>query len=296
VNLDRNTLIGGGVAAVLLLGGLGYWVWGTGSSTDDAQVAADCKPIETFEVTDADYALGKADAPLTLIEYASMTCPHCAQFSREVFPQLREHYIDKGYVRYVFREFPLDRVALTASVTGRCLAKDAYVPFVELMFGEIETWARSDDPRAAIKEMARRAGMSGDEFEKCLAKEDDAKRVLEVQKKAMKDYCVGGTPTFLLNGKILATAEIEWTALDQKLRDAAKEKGVTIPTAAATPADGATTPAEGAATAPADGAAAPAAGGEGSTPQDGSATPAGTSPPAAATPAPAAPATAPPAQ
>jgi protein-disulfide isomerase len=282
VNLDRNTMIAGGVAAAVLLGGAGYWAFGTGTGASNGeeitQVTADCKPIETYEVTDADYTLGKADAPLTFIEYASMTCPHCAQFSTVVLPKLKEQYVDKGYARYVFREYPIDRVALTASVVGRCLPKDAYIPYVELMYSELMTWVRSDDPRNALKEMARRAGMSGDEFEKCLATDADAKRVLAVQQKAMKDYCVGGTPTFLLNGKVIGSGEILWETLDSKLREAAKEKGVTIPAAATDAA----APAEGAPTAPAEGTAAPATGGAASTPTDGAAKPAepATAPPA----------------
>jgi protein-disulfide isomerase len=281
VNLDRNTMIAGGVAAAVLLGGAGYWAFGTGTGAKEdevTQVTADCKAIETFEVADTDYTLGKADAPLTFIEYASMTCPHCAQFSTDVLPKLKEQYVDKGYVRYVFREFPLDRVALTASVVGRCLQKDAYIPYVELMYSELMTWVRSEDPRNALKEMARRAGMSGDEFEKCLSTDTDAKRVLAVQKKAMKDYCVGGTPTFLLNGKVIGSGEILWSTLDEKLREAAKEKGVTIPAAATDAA----AQAEGAPTAPAEGTAAPATDGAASTPSDGAAKPAepATAPPA----------------
>lgn len=281
MNLDRNTMIAGGVAAAVLLGGAGYWAFGTGTGAKEdevTQVTADCKPIETYEVTDADYTLGKADAPVTFIEYASMTCPHCAQFSTVVLPKLKEQYIDKGYVRYVFREYPIDRVALTASVVGRCLPKDAYIPYVELMYSELMTWVRSEDPRNALKEMARRAGMSGDEFEKCLSTDADAKRVLAVQQKAMKDYCVGGTPTFLLNGKVIASGEILWETLDSKLREAAKEKGVTIPAAATDAA----APAEGAPTAPAEGTAAPATDGAASTPSDGAAKPAEpvTAPPA----------------
>ncbi len=276
MNFDRNTLIAGGVAALILLGGLGYWIF-SGSSDGPTQVAGNCKPIETFEVTNADFTLGKADAPITFIEYASMTCPHCAQFSTAILPQMKQHYIDKGYVRYVFREFPLDQVALTVSVVGRCLQKDAYIPYVEMMYTELQTWARGEDLRGNIKEMARRAGMSGEEFEKCLSNDTDAKRVLAVQEKAMKDYCVGGTPTFLVNGKIIASGEILWSTLDEKLREAAKAKGVTIPAAAATAA-----PAEGAATAPAEGTAVPADGAA-STPTDGAAP---TAEPATAPPAP----------
>ena len=93
----------------------------------------------------------------------SRSPPHCAHFTQEVLPQIRANYIEKGYVRYVYREFPLDRVALAASVAGRCLAREAYLPYIEMMYSELQTWATQQDQRGAIKEMARRAGMSGDD-------------------------------------------------------------------------------------------------------------------------------------
>jgi protein-disulfide isomerase len=238
VKVDTPYLIAGAAALFIVLGGLGFWVWG-GNSGDAPTSTGDCVAKESFEITDADHTLGKADAPITIVEYASMTCPHCARFARDVFPSLKDEYIDKGYVRYVFREYPLDRVALTVSVVGRCLAKDAYIPFVEMMYGDLETWAREEDLRGAIKERARRAGMSGDEFEKCLSSEDDAKKVLAVQATAIKDYCVSGTPTFFVDGKFLTSGEIPWKELDEKLRAALKTKGVEVPAPASEASDAA---------------------------------------------------------
>lgn len=301
MKVDTPYLIAGAVGLLAIIGGLAFWIWG--GSADPAgptQTAGngECVAKETFEVAATDHVVGKADAPLTIIEYASMTCIHCARFSRDVYPTLKSEYIDKGYVRYVFREFPLDEVALTASVVGRCLARDQYLPYVELMYHELEKWAQpaDNDLRGSIKEMARRAGMSGDDFEKCLSTEDDAKKVVEIRTKGNADYCISGTPYFLLDGKKLASGEIPWSELDEKLRAALKAKGVDVPAAApaegaappAAPADGATPPAEGvtptaptegAAPAPANGAAAPAA-----TPP--ATTPPATTPPAT-TPAPA---------
>jgi len=263
VKIETPFLVIGGVAIAALLGGLAFWIWG-GSSGETDVASGDCKPKETFEITAADYAEGKADAPITIIEYASMTCPHCARFTTDVLPQIKANYVEKGYVRYVYREFPLDRVALLASVAGRCLARDAYMPYIEMMYGEIQAWATNEDPRAAIKEMARRAGMSGDEFEKCVSTEDDAKKIVAAQSTAVKDYCIGGTPTFLMNGKLLGAREIPYEEFDEKFRAELKAKGVALPAAAATPAavDGGTatdstaTPADGAT--PATGEATPA--------------------------------------
>lgn len=293
MKVDTPYLIAGAVGLLAILGGLAFWIWGGGSAgTEPTQTAAngECVAKETFEVAATDYVLGKADAPLTIIEYASMTCIHCARFSRDVYPTLKAEYIDKGYVRYVFREFPLDEVALTASVVGRCLARDQYLSYVELMYHDLETWAQpaDNDLRGSIKEMARRAGMSGDDFEKCLSTEEDAKKVVAIRTKANADYCISGTPYFLLDGKKLASGEIPWSELDEKLRAALKAKGVDVPAKApaegaappATPADGAAPPAEGTTpAAPADGAApAPAS--------DAATTPPATTPPAT-TPAPA---------
>lgn len=267
--VDQRYVIAGAAAIlIVIVGGIGYWA-SSGSKTQSSYVSAstDCKPKETFNITAEDYTLGKADAPVQMVEYASMTCPHCARFSREVFPLLKQHFIDKGYVHYVFREFPLDRVALTVSVAGRCLPRESYIPFIELMYGELETWAQQEDLRGAIKEMARRAGMSGEDFEKCLGTDTDAKKIVENQEAAVKDYCIGGTPTFFIQGKKVGNGEIPWPELDEKLREELKKKGVTVPAAAAT--EGAAAPTE---------AALPAA--EGTAPAEGAATPAeGTPPP-----------------
>lgn len=282
-------MIAGAAALVAVLGGVGYWFWGGGSSTGTTTTASGaCVPKEKFDITKADYVLGKEDAPITIVEYASQTCIHCARFSREVFPQLKSEYIDKGHVRYVFREFPLDPVALTASVVGRCLPRETYLSYVDMMYAELEVWVQQDDRRAAIKEMARRAGMSGEEFEKCLSTNDDAKKLVDQRTKATEDYCIGGTPTFFMNGKEVASGEIPWSSLDEKLRAELKAKGVNVPAAApatpatpgGTPVEGAPAPADGAtapATPPAEGAAAPPAAGE---------TPAAAPPAAPATPAP----------
>lgn len=268
--VDQRYVIAGAAAIlIVIVGGVAYAVTsGSGSTKSAGYTPADenCKAKETFDITAEDYTLGKADAPILMVEYASMTCPHCARFSREVFPLLKSNYIDKGYVHYVFREFPLDRVALTVSVAGRCLPRESYIPFIELMYNELETWATSDKLRDSIKEMARRAGMSGEDFEKCLAAGDaDAKKIVARQEQAVKDYCVGGTPTFFIQGKKVGNGEIPWNELDEKLREELKKKGVTPPpaTEAAAPAEGA--PAEGAtppaeATPPADATPAPAEG------------------------------------
>ena len=278
ITVELPYLAGGAVGTLIVLGGLGYWFWGR--STDDSDIAAGtCTPKETYEVTADDFTKGDPKAPITIIEYASMTCPHCARFNNNVLPHLEADWVDKGYVRYVFREFPLDSVALTVSVVGRCLGHDAYLPFVSMMYQTQQTWLSPEsqqDLRAAIKEMARRAGMSGDAFEKCMAGgQTDAQKIAAIQKAAVKDYCVGGTPTFLMNGKPLASGEIPYAEIDQKIRAELKRLGKPVPPLPTTPGETAPSPPTATGTAPAP---APTPAGSGATP-------------APATPAPAAPAT-----
>lgn len=308
VTVEVPYLAGGLAGTLVVLGGLGYWMWGTGPTTiASSDTGGTCTAKETFNVTDADFTRGSSTAPITVVEYASMTCPHCARFNNNVLPHLEADYVDKGHVRYVFREFPLDSVAMTISVIGRCLPKDQYLPFVDLMYRTQDQWAMvssAEELRGSIKEMARRAGMSGDRFEECLAKsEPDAKKIDAIRAEGIKDYCVGGTPTIFMNGKVIASGEISYPDLDQKVRTELTRLGKTpppkspaasgsatatpAPTEGAPPPDG-TTPTEGAAP-PADGAAAPAGDGAGSPIEEG---PAATS--AAPPPPPPAPAAAPP--
>jgi protein-disulfide isomerase len=279
ITVDLPYFAGGLAGTLVVLGAIGYWVWGTENSTLIA--GGSCTPKETFTVAADDFVKGDPKAPITIIEYASMTCPHCARFNNTVLPQLEADYIDKGHVRYVFREFPLDSVAMSISVIGRCLGRDAYLPFVGMMFQTQQQWgmaSSADQLRSQIKDMARRAGMSGDAFEQCLvSSEPDAKKINAIQKVAVEDYCIAGVPTFLMNGKTMASGEIPYSELDQKIRAELTRLGKPLPPPSVpiTPA-----PTEGAAPPPPDGEA-PA---EGAAPAPTESAPA-TAPPASTTPA-----------
>jgi len=285
ITVELPYLAGGAIGALIVLGALGYWLWILPHQDESEIAGGPCTPKETFEVTADDYAKGDPKAPITIIEYASMTCPHCARFNTNVLPLIESNFVDKGYVRYVFREFPLDSVAMTVSVVGRCLGRDAYLPFVALMYEQQQTWASPDNPdlRGAIKEMARRAGMSGDAFEQCLSGgQKDAEKITAIQKTAVKDYCVAGTPTFLMNGKALASGEVPFAEVDAKIRAELKRLGKAEPPPAVLPGQPAT-PAPGSEAVP---ATPPAASTAPTTPGDATAPPAT---PAPATPPPAAP-------
>jgi protein-disulfide isomerase len=163
------------------------------------------KPSATFdkvEVASDETILGKIDAPVTIVEYASMTCPHCAQFHNSVLPAIKSEFIEKGHVRLVFRDFPLDNLALTASVVARCAGRERYFPFVDALFASQNKWARDRNPMAALSRIARLGGMSQADFDSCLKKKEVAEKVLEQRLEADKTYGVRSTPTIIVNGDL----------------------------------------------------------------------------------------------
>jgi protein-disulfide isomerase len=151
-----------------------------------------------------DIAMGKADAPVTIIEYASMTCPHCAAFSKTTFPQLKTKYIDTGKVRFIFREFPLDELAVAASMLARCIDKsngEKAVAVIEVLFNSQDKWAVRD-PIPPLQQIAKQAGMSQKDFETCLADQKLYNDILAMRERGSKDYKVESTPTLFVNGKV----------------------------------------------------------------------------------------------
>ncbi len=150
-------------------------------------------------------AVGKADAPVTIVEYSSLSCPHCAAFHKEIFPELKSQYIDTGKVRYVMREFPLNQAALAGAVIARCLPPERYFAFTGLMFSKQSDWAFKEDALTPLKALAKQAGMSGEEFDKCIDNEALQKKVLAVRDEGQKKG-VNATPSFFVNGRLLKEA------------------------------------------------------------------------------------------
>jgi protein-disulfide isomerase len=151
-------------------------------------------------VSEDDFQMGRADAPITIIEYASLTCPHCAQFDTEVLPKLKSEYIDTGKVRFVYRDFPLDRLALTASVVARCAGRDRYFGYLNAFFASQQTWARAQNPVEALGRIARLGGMSDAAFDACLKDQKTLDAVLAQRLEAEKTYKLQATPTLFIQG------------------------------------------------------------------------------------------------
>jgi protein-disulfide isomerase len=155
---------------------------------------------ETPAVTPQDYVLGKADAPVTIIEYASLTCPHCAAFERETLPKIKENWIDTGKAKLVFRDFPLDGWALRAAMVARCAPPERYFGFIDALFQSQDVWARAANPQAALGRLAKLGGISDDKFQSCMKDEKLADTVAASRLAAEKQYGVESTPTFFVNG------------------------------------------------------------------------------------------------
>ncbi len=151
-------------------------------------------------VTATDRVLGKANAPITIFEYASLTCPHCAAFEREKLPEIRKDWIDTGKARLVYRDFPLDGNAVLAASIARCAAPDRYFAFLGSLFESQERWVLARDPVDALKKIVRLGGMDGATVDKCRndSKLQDEIFASEVQGK--NDYGVESTPTFFIVG------------------------------------------------------------------------------------------------
>ena len=149
-------------------------------------------------------AIGPADAKVTVVEYASMTCPHCARFHNDIYPQVKEKYVDTGKVRFIFREFPLDNLAAAASMLARCSGEGKTLPMISVLFSKIEDWAFvRDKPVPALFELAKQAGFTKESFETCLKDQSLLDKILAQRKKASEEFGVTSTPTFFINGEKL---------------------------------------------------------------------------------------------
>jgi protein-disulfide isomerase len=184
--ISRRTALKAGAASGIALAS-GLPAWAQQAPVLDAQ----------------DMVLGAEDAPVTVIEYASFTCPHCEHFHRTVFPEIRANFIDTGKVRFVLREVYFDRYGLWAGMVARCAGSDRYFGVVDMLFEKREEWLAGGDQATIVENLrgiGRQAGMTNADLDACLNDQDFAKALVEAyQKNATADE-VEGTPTFIVNG------------------------------------------------------------------------------------------------
>ena len=166
-----------------------------------------------------DMALGPKDAPVTITEYASMTCPHCAAFNANVFPKIKAAYIDTGKIRYVFREFPLDIKAAAGSMLSRCIAKDdaaKYFAVTDLLFKQQSDWVLKNTTETLTR-IGKQAGLSQSQVESCLKDQALLDKIVGDQKFASEVLKVDSTPTFFLNGEKIK-GETSFEEFDKRIK------------------------------------------------------------------------------
>ncbi len=176
----------------------------TTASTTPASVPAAVGEVDAARLLEAgslsDMALGNADAPVTIVEYASMTCPHCAHFHEATLPELKTKYIDTGKARLILREFPFDPRAEAGFMLARC-SGDKYFPMVDVLFKQQRTWATAENARDALLQISRLAGFTQESFEACLTDQKLLDDIRAVRTRGMDEFKVDSTPTFFINGK-----------------------------------------------------------------------------------------------
>ena len=222
----RNMLvILGVVAAVAVVGyalyeNFGQPVAATASAPAPSNTPAASRPPATsipafagdrlsFVIKLDDMVLGSADAKVTMVEYASLTCSHCASFHINTLPALKSEYIDKGLVKLVYRDFPLDGLALRASMMAQCAGPDRYFGYLELLFGRQVQWASAKDPLEGLATIGRIGGMTDDAFKTCLTDKSVEQKVLSSALEGDGTYAVRATPTIFIDGLRYSGMSIE---------------------------------------------------------------------------------------
>lgn len=205
IHTSRRQMLAG--AAIL---GMGY--------AAPSALAQDAKKIDLTDLNTApkegDMSLGPDTAKVTLIEYGSASCPHCAEFYKDAYSKLKTDYIDTNKMKFIFREFPHNDQGLAAFMLARCSPKEKYFPLLDIFFTTQDKWV--PDALNGLKAIAQQTGMSADDFDKCLKNKDVAKAILDVRQKAADSYGVEGVPTLFLNG-VLYEGERTYDAMKKAI-------------------------------------------------------------------------------
>ena len=207
------------VAAVVI--GAAIVLTGGEPARERQQASVEPKPtvvaqagIDNPKLQPSDRILGREDAPVTIIEYSSLTCPHCASFHREGFKHLKEAYINTGKVRLVYRDFPLDRIALHAAALAECLPVERYFGFLEVLFAAQADFRHdAADPVGALTRLGRLAGLSETKAVECMSSEERENAIIAERLAGDAEFDIESTPTFIINGRkypgVLTVGELD---------------------------------------------------------------------------------------
>ncbi len=186
----------------------------TGSESAKATIAG-------LKEAKSEMALGRSDAPVTMVEFSSLGCPHCAAFHRDTLPRIKKDYIDTGKVRLIFQDFPLGTPALAASMVARCAGPDKFFVFIEILFRSQEQWSRDNNPLQALTNVARFGGMSGADVQACLNNQLLLDHIRRGALVGQEDFKINSTPSFVIGNETIYGAqpyEVFQKAFDKALK------------------------------------------------------------------------------
>jgi protein-disulfide isomerase len=198
----RNVLIAGAVVVVAGIGGFLAWQhFQAPPAVEAGQAPADLKPINSplAQAQPDDVVEGDANAPITMIEYSSLSCPHCARFQKDVLPQIKKDYIDTGKVKLIQRDFPLNKPAVQAAQLAHCAGPMRYSALVDVLFKTQDQWL-NEQAVEKLAQIAATAGMDRPTFDACLANKDIEAKIVASRKAGEDAFQVNATPTFIVNG------------------------------------------------------------------------------------------------
>ena len=219
--MSKQNQIIAAIAAVIILAAIGFAATrsadenplagvsdGVDSAVQDAASATQIASNEDLGALETpnplgEIVLGSPDAPVTIVEYSSLTCPHCGAFHRDTLPKLTEKYIDKGLVKIYFRPFPFDPYATAGAMLAQCVAPAARVNFLDVLFKRQQQWIQAEQPMDALQALAKQAGLSESDFVVCLKDQNRLDGVRQMQTAAAEELGVRSTPTFFINGEKL---------------------------------------------------------------------------------------------
>mgnify|MGYP001294362682 CR=1 FL=1 len=160
----------------------------------------DSRIVDTIEALESK-SMGEEKAPVKIIEFASLTCGHCAKFHNEVFPLIKENYIDKGKIFFTYNDFPLDKFALKASVVARCSGNKKFFSFLKVLYNKQKDWTRTQDPFKSLLKIAKIGGLKNDEIKVCVGNKSIEDGLLKQRLQSTKVYDIKATPTLYINGE-----------------------------------------------------------------------------------------------
>ena len=156
--------------------------------------------VDTIEAL-KEKKIGTEEANIEIIEFASLTCGHCAKFHNEVFPKIKKEFIDTGKVSFIYQDFPLDKFALKASVIARCSGEKKFFSFLKVLYSKQKDWTRTEDPFRSLLKIAKLGGLKNDEIKVCVGNKSIEDGILKQRLNASKKFDIKATPTLYINGE-----------------------------------------------------------------------------------------------